>query len=76
MDLGSFESLAVAMSPSPPLLELCEPPTFVDSGGVLAPNSQAIYEKELCDLLVSLEAVTLDMTRRLLASWRGMLLMT
>jgi hypothetical protein len=29
----------------------------VDNGGVLAPNSEALYGKEVCDLLVSLEAV-------------------
>jgi hypothetical protein len=28
---------------------------FVDTGGVLAPNSEALFGKELCDLLVSLE---------------------
>jgi hypothetical protein len=57
MELGSCEPLVVAMSPSPRPSEPCEPPSFVDSGGVLTPNYEALYGKEVCDLLVGLEAV-------------------
>jgi hypothetical protein len=57
MELGLCEPLAVATSPSPRPSEPCEPPAFVDNGGVLAPNSEVLYGKEVCDLLVSLEAV-------------------
>jgi hypothetical protein len=31
----------------------------VDSGGVLAPNSEALFGKELCDLLVNLDTASL-----------------
>jgi hypothetical protein len=40
------------------LLKPCQAPAIVESGGVLAPNSQALFGKELCDLLVSLEAAS------------------
>jgi hypothetical protein len=54
VELGSLESVAmVAMTSLPPA---SEEPDFVDTGGVLAPNSEALFGKELCDLLVSLEA--------------------
>jgi hypothetical protein len=45
------------MMPSPPPLKPCQ--TFaIDSGGVLPPNSEALFGKELCDLLVSLEVAS------------------
>jgi hypothetical protein len=53
VELGSLESVAVAMTSLPPALE---EPDFVDTVGVLAPNSEALFGKELYDLLVSLEA--------------------
>jgi hypothetical protein len=49
MELGSLEALAVPMTSSPQ-------PAFVDNGGVLALNSEALFRKELYDLLASLEA--------------------
>jgi hypothetical protein len=55
VELGSLESVAVAMTPSP---SSPEPSNFVDTGGVLAPNFEAFFGKELCDLLVSLEAAS------------------
>jgi hypothetical protein len=30
----------------------------MDSGGVLAPNSEALFGKELCELLISFEATS------------------
>jgi hypothetical protein len=48
IELGSSEVLEVAMTPS-------LPPAFVDNG-VLTPNSEALFEKELSDLIVKLEA--------------------
>jgi hypothetical protein len=56
VELGSLESVAVAMTSLPPA---SAEPNFVDTGGVLAPNSKALFRKELCDLLVSLEAANL-----------------
>jgi hypothetical protein len=53
VELGSLESMAVAMTSLPPV---SEEPDFVDNRGVLAPNSEALFGKELCDLLLSLEA--------------------
>jgi hypothetical protein len=53
VELGSLESMAVAMTSLPPASEESD---FVDTGGVLAPNSEALFGKELCDMLVSLEA--------------------
>jgi hypothetical protein len=58
VELRSFEASVVAMTPSPPPLRPCQAPAIVDSGGVLAPNSEALFGKELCDLLVSLEAAS------------------
>jgi hypothetical protein len=58
MELGSLEALEVSMTPSPPLSEPCKPLVFVDTGGVLAPNSEVLFGKKLCDLLVSLKAVS------------------
>jgi hypothetical protein len=52
MELGSLESVEVGMSSLPPASEELD---FVYTGGVLAPNSEALFGKELCDLLVSLE---------------------
>jgi hypothetical protein len=48
-----------------------QPLTFIDSGGVLAPNSDALFQKELCNLLTVLRQLTLLMARRLLASKRA-----
>jgi hypothetical protein len=81
MELGSVESLAVAMTLSPPSSETSQPSVSVESGGldasatllighvvslsnevveagVLTPTSEALFAKELSDLLVSLEAVS------------------
>jgi hypothetical protein len=52
VELGSLGSVVAAMTPSPPSSE------FVDTGGVLVPNSETLFEKELHDLLVSLEAAS------------------
>jgi hypothetical protein len=60
IELGSLEASDVAMTPSPLSSGSYQPPAFVDSGGVLAPNSEALFGKEICDLLVSLEAVSTD----------------
>ena len=77
IELGSPESLAVGVAPSPPLSESCQLASSMDSGGLvvsttfssfsdhvdetalLAPNSEALFGKELCDLLVNLEAAYL-----------------
>lgn len=71
IERGSLESLTEDMAPSPPLSELCQPPPSMDSGGLvssssssdqvdetalLAPSSEALFGKEVCDLLVDLEA--------------------
>jgi hypothetical protein len=56
--LGSSEALVVATTPSPPQLEPCESLDSLDSGEVLAPNSDALFAKELCGLLASLEAAS------------------
>ena len=42
----------------PPQPEPCQSPASVDCGGVLAPTSDALFAKELCGLLASLEAVS------------------
>jgi hypothetical protein len=55
-ELGSLESMAVAISPSPLLLS--EPLDFVGTEGVLAANSEAFFGKEIYDLLVSLEVAS------------------
>jgi hypothetical protein len=49
LELVSFEALV----PSPPLL-----PASLVSGGVLAHSSEAVFAKELCGLLASLEAAS------------------
>jgi hypothetical protein len=56
VELGSLESVEVAMTSLPPA---SEEPDFVGTGGVLAPNSEALLGKELCDLLVRMEAANL-----------------
>jgi hypothetical protein len=58
VELRSLEASVVAMTPSPPPLRPCQAPAIVDSGGVLAPNFEALFGKELYDLLVSLEAAS------------------
>jgi hypothetical protein len=58
VELRSLEASVVNMAPSPPPLRPCQAPAIVDSAGVLAPNSEALFGKELCDLLVSLEAAS------------------
>jgi hypothetical protein len=52
VELGSLESVAVAMTSLPPA---SEEPDFVDTRGELAPNSEALFRKEFSDLFVSLE---------------------
>jgi hypothetical protein len=58
MEVGSFEALAVATATLPLQSEPCQLPTYADNGGVLAPSSNAIFAKELCGLLASLEAAS------------------
>jgi hypothetical protein len=58
IELGALEASTVAMMPSPPPLKPCQTSVIVDSGGVLPPNSEALFEKELCNLLVSLEVAS------------------
>jgi hypothetical protein len=58
MEVGSFEALAVATATSPLQSEPCQLPAFADNGGVLAASSEAIFAKELCGLLASLEAAS------------------
>jgi hypothetical protein len=67
VELGSLESMAVAMTSLPPV---SEEPDFVNTGGVLAPNSESLFGKELCDLLVSLEAAIPRYGKEILSSWR------
>lgn len=54
--LGSSEDLAVATTPTPPQPEPCQSLASLDSRGVLAASSDALFAKELCGLLASLEA--------------------
>jgi hypothetical protein len=68
---GSLEALEVSMSPSPPLSEPCKPLVFVDTGGVLAPNSEDLFGKELCDLLVSLKAVSTGYDKKITSVLTG-----
>jgi hypothetical protein len=56
--LGSLKALAVAMTPSPPQSEPCQSLASLDCGGVLAASSDALFAKELCGLLASLEAAS------------------
>jgi hypothetical protein len=58
MEVGSFEALAVATTTSPLQSEPCQLPAYTDNGGVLATSSKAIFAKELCGLLASLEAAS------------------
>jgi hypothetical protein len=58
MEVGSFEAFAVATVTSPLQLEPCQLPAYADIGGVLAPSSEAIFAKELCGLLASLEVAS------------------
>jgi hypothetical protein len=60
--LGSLLSMAMAMTSLPPA---SEEPDFVDIGGVLASNSKALFGKELCDLLVSLEAANIGYGKKI-----------
>jgi hypothetical protein len=54
LELGSFdETLAVAPAPSPP-----QKPASEVSGKVMAHSSEALFGKELCGLLASLEAAS------------------
>jgi hypothetical protein len=53
LELGSFETLAVAPAPSPP-----QKPTSEVNGKVVAHSSEALFGKELCGLLASLEAAS------------------
>jgi hypothetical protein len=52
-ELGSFEALAVASTPSPP-----QKPASKASGEVLPHNSEALFGLEICGLIASLEAVS------------------
>jgi hypothetical protein len=69
-ELCSLESMEVAITPLPPS---SEPPDFVDTRGMLASNSEAFFGKELCDLLVSLEAASSGYGKEVACSWRGRL---
>jgi hypothetical protein len=53
LKLGSFEASAVAPTPSP-----LQKPTSMFSGEVLAHSSEALFGRELCGLLASLEAAS------------------
>jgi hypothetical protein len=55
VELGSLEPVALAVTSSP---SSSKPPDIVDSRGVLSPNSEALFGKELCDLLVDLEVAS------------------
>jgi hypothetical protein len=52
VELGSLESMELAMTSSP---SSSKPSDIVDTRGVLSPNFEAPFGKEICDLLVSLE---------------------
>jgi hypothetical protein len=56
--LCSFENLEVATTPSPPQSEPCQSLASLDHGAVLVPSSDALFAKELCGLLASLEAAS------------------
>jgi hypothetical protein len=59
LELGSLESLVVTSTPSPPPPGPCQSlATLSSEAGVLAPNSEALFGKELCDLLVRLETAS------------------
>jgi hypothetical protein len=53
LELGSSKALIVATMPLPP-----QSPTSMSSEGVLAYSSEALFGKELCVLLASLEVVS------------------
>jgi hypothetical protein len=52
------ETLEVATTPSPPQPEPCLSLTSLDCGDVLVPSFDALFAKELCVLLASLEAAS------------------
>jgi hypothetical protein len=60
-------------------VEPCQPLDFVDCGdkvndaGALAPQSNALFAKELRDLPDSLGWLALDMAKGLFVYWLGML---
>lgn len=56
--LCSFETMEVATTPSPPQSESCQSLASLDHGAVLVPSSDALFAKELCGLLASLEAAS------------------
>jgi hypothetical protein len=59
LELGSLESLVVTSAPSPPPSGPCQSiATLSSEAAVLASNSEALFGKELCDLLVRLEAAS------------------
>jgi hypothetical protein len=59
LELGSLESLVVTSAPSPPSSGPCQSlATLSSEAGVLAPNSETLFGKELCDLLVRLETAS------------------
>jgi hypothetical protein len=65
MEQVKVKSLGSAtMSLTPPLL-VPSPPDLVDT--------DALFVKELCDLLASLEVASLDLARILFTSWQGRL---
>ena len=58
MELGSVEALVVPSTSSPAQLEPCQSLPSGGSGGVLGPNSEPIFAKDLSGFLASLEAVS------------------
>jgi hypothetical protein len=67
MELVSLEAVVVTTTPTPLPSEPCQPPDHVDSGGVLAPNSEALQKS--CPTYLSVwRPLVLDMVWRLLPS--------
>jgi hypothetical protein len=56
--LCSFGTLEVSTTPSLPHSKPCQSLVSLDRGAVLDPSSEALFAKELCGLLASLEAVS------------------
>jgi hypothetical protein len=56
--LCSFGTLEVSTTPSLPHSKPCQSLVSLDRGAVLDPSSEALFAKELCGLLASLEAAS------------------
>jgi hypothetical protein len=56
--LCSFETMEVATTPPPPQLEPCQSLASLDHGAVLVHTPDALFVKDLCGFLASLEVAS------------------